>query len=129
MRKGIISLKVTPKAAICQILGYDRIWIRYLEQGGQKKQERDLELEGPMGLTRAGTKFCLTSRFQEHRSMQCCEVKRTWDSEPGGLGLSTGATNANSMSSCDLFNFSDFWISLRLLGLNKGVDVNMLCEL
>lgn len=82
-----------------------------------------------MGLTQAGTKFCLTSRFQEHRSMQCCEVKRTWDSEPGGLGLSTGATNANSMSSCDLFNFSDFWISLRLLGLNKGVDVNMLCEL
>lgn len=61
--------------------------------------------------------------------MQYCKVKTAWDSEPGGLGLSAGATNANSMSSCELFNFSDFWISLRLFGLNKRIDVNMLCEL
>lgn len=75
----------------------------------------------PMGLIQAGQKCCLTSRFQECRSMQCCEVKRAWDSEPGGLGLSAGTTNANSMSSCELFNFSDLWISLRLFGLNESL--------
>ena len=128
-KAGIISLRVTSKAAICQIFGYDRTWVSYLQQGrGQMRGGRDLELQAPVGLIQAGKKFFLASGFQERRSMRCCEEKRAWDLEPGGLNLSIDATNANYMSSCALFNFSLFWIFLWLLGLNKKIDC-VLCEL
>lgn len=96
-----------------------------LQQGREDEEGEESGARGTSGAGAGWEEVCLTGRFQEHRSVQRYEVKSIWNSEPGGLDLSAGATNANW---CELFNLSNFWIYLRLLGLNRITDVNMLSE-
>ena len=98
----------------------------YLQQGRADEDGEESGARGPGGASAGWEEVCLTGRFQEHRRLLRYEVKSTWNSEPESLDLSADATNANW---CELFNLSNCWISLRLLGLDRITDVSMLSEL
>lgn len=62
-----------PEPIFFTTLLFPHVW--QLQQGRADEKRQGSAARGPHGLTQAGKKFFLTSRFWEHRGMQCCGGK------------------------------------------------------